>query len=114
LSHTESALILRELYIDKYLPRLSDSVELCLGAVASRDTVNPIIDTRVQALLSDYIYLGVKDRLGISFDEYLSTTNIMLGQYRIYLEKLIDQENATLAEIKEINNGMEGDDGSTG
>jgi len=101
LSYTESALILRELYCDTFLPDLDMASDTALGIVARRIDKEPIIDDTISNMLSEYVHLEVKEHLGLTFDEYLDTNISLRIQYTKFLEERL---------LKEAPNSINGED----
>jgi len=108
LSYTESALILRELYCDTFLPDLDMAGDTALGIVARRIDKEPVVDDTISNMLKEYVQLEVKEHLGLTFDEYLDTNIILRIQYTKFLEELIAEKNKAFDELKETQNSING------
>jgi len=99
LERTESALFLKEMYVDTYLPIPDGPNKGHLNAIANPSSVEPIITERINMALDEYVCMEIKEYLGLSFNEYLDTPKLQRDRYIEYLSPMIEEKKRKLAEL---------------
>jgi len=108
LGRTESALFLKEMYIETYLPPQDGSIRGHLSAVANLYATEPIIVDSLTRLLNEYINFEINDNLGITFNEYLDTPYIQRQIYIDHITPLLEEKKAKMAELRNANDVIDG------
>jgi len=100
LSSTESALLLREVYCETYLPPLPDDSASAGGAMRSAPSGDDIIQSIVDDLITEYTEYEIYENLKISFQEYMETPEIVRKSYLVNLEAVPARRAAELEKLK--------------
>ena len=100
LSSTESALLLREVYCETYLPALPAESASAGGAMRSAPAGGDIIQSAVDDLITEYTEYEIYDNLKISFQEYMETPEVVRAAYLVNLEAVPARRAAELEKLK--------------
>jgi len=60
-------------------------------------------------LLSEYTMLCVNEHLGLTFPEYLTTNRLIREQYVIFLNRILEEKDAKLNELREQQRMLDND-----
>lgn len=105
LTQSESALVLRELYCDRYTAGLTPEEHIVGADVAYRYGEDDLITTTIRAAVEDYIALDIKSLLGTPFEKYFDFPSIVKDAIKPVLEELPAKRKAAMDQLKE---GLDG------
>jgi len=106
LTSPESALLLREVYLDNFTSKLSSDEELVFGDTLYREEECTVESNSYSEHLKDYITYDIQKYFGLNINEYIGTTTFMKMAFIKEALFRLEQLNRERDELKRKNGDL--------